>query len=131
MKGKITVQAEAYLLLSLYLLLMPFQWVCAMILAGFIHELGHCTALYLLGEPILKIRIGPFGAKIETMPMEHQRTLLCALAGPAAGLLACLFWKWLPKIAFLAFMQSIFNLLPIFPLDGGRAFRALRQWTNG
>lgn len=124
MKGEISIDGRAYIMLVLYLLLMPFQWVAAMILAGTVHEMGHCIALYLLGEPILHIGIGPFGAKIETMPMNEGKTLLCALAGPLSGLILCLFWRWIPKTAFLALAQSIFNLLPVYPMDGGRALRA-------
>lgn len=130
MKGKLSVEPGAYLLLALYLLLLPFPWVGAMLLAGAVHEFGHCLALCYFGAPIGRIRIGPFGAKIETVPMEGCMVFFCALAGPLSGLMLCLFWRWLPRTAFLALCHSIFNLLPIYPLDGGRAIQAAGQWRK-
>lgn len=125
--GKICVEGEAWLMLGVYLLLMPFSWVAAMLTAGAVHELGHCAALLFLDESILEVRIGPFGAKIETFPLEPKRELYCALAGPLFGLLLCLFWRWIPKTAAFAICQSVFNLLPVWPMDGGRVLSALNR----
>lgn len=124
MGPKITVEAGAYIALSAYLLLMPFSWVAGMILAAAVHELGHCAAVWLTDGRILGIRIGPGGAKIETAPMEPGQELLCALAGPAAGLLVCFLWWIIPQAAAIALVQTLFNLLPAGPFDGGRAARA-------
>lgn len=124
MGPKITVEAGAYIALSAYLLLMPFSWVAGMILAAAVHELGHCAAVWLTEGRILEIRIGPAGAKIGAAPMEPKQALICALAGPAAGLLVCLLWEVFPQAAFIALIQTLFNLLPIGPFDGGRAARA-------
>ena len=54
---------------------------------------------------------------------------LCALAGPTANLLcAGLFLRILPEFAGVSLALGAFNLLPIFPLDGGRLLRlALRN----
>lgn len=125
--GKCTVSPWAFLLLGFGLLALPFSWVLAMVIAAAVHELGHCAALFALDIPIFSISIGPFGAKIETGPMEPGQELRCALAGPGLGLMLCLFWRWIPKCAGFALAQSLFNLLPVWPLDGGRALRALRS----
>ena len=116
-----------WLVLGLYLLLLPFQWVVAMIIAAAVHEMGHCVALYLLGEPVLGITVGPFGARIETFPLAPRAEMISALAGPGFGLMLCLLWKWIPIVAVFAFFQSVFNLLPLWPMDGGRVLQAVRK----
>lgn len=125
--AKCTVSPWGFLLLGFGLLALPFSWVLAMVTAAAVHELGHCAALFALEIPIYSVHIGPFGAKIETGPMEPGQELRCALAGPGLGLMLCLFWRWIPKCAGFALAQSLFNLLPVWPLDGGRALRALRE----
>ena len=129
--GKITVEGGAWLMLGLYLLLLPVGWVFAMAAAACVHELGHCAAMYALEQPVLGISVGAFGAKIRTLPMEPRKELWCALAGPVFGLVLCLFWRWIPKTACFALAQSLFNLLPVWPLDGGRALRAARNGMRG
>lgn len=125
MRPKITVDAKAYIALSCYLMLMPIGWVFSALLAGAVHELGHCIAIWLLDERIYEVRIEAFGAKIETQPLCHRQMLICALAGPCAGLFLCLFFRWIPRAAVCALIQTVFNLIPVYPLDGGRAVRAI------
>lgn len=125
-RTKITVEASAYIALSCYLLLMPVSWVANALSAMAVHELGHCAAIWACGHTVYEIRIGAYGAKIITQTADHCETLICALAGPAAGMLLALFYRWVPVAALCALIQSLFNLLPIYPFDGGRALGAVR-----
>lgn len=120
-----SVEAGAYLCAAAWLLLLPFQWVIAAITAAAVHELGHLMVLWLYDVEVWRIQIGMTGARIETAPMGERQEIVSALAGPLAGLLLCLFWKWIPRVAIWALMQSAFNLLPIYPMDGGRILRVL------
>lgn len=47
--------------------------------------------------------------------------LICALAGPAGSIALLLLAEYMPKVAICGMVQGIYNLLPVYPLDGGRA----------
>ena len=51
-------------------------------------------------------------------PMGRGAELLCTLAGPVAGGLTVLLWRWYPELAVAGLVQTVFNLLPVPPLDG-------------
>lgn len=105
-----------------------------------IHELGHSWVGRRNGIPIESITLFVFGgvARISREPDRPGVEFRMALAGPATSFaLAALFagaWQlardvpllaapaiWLARINFLV---AVFNLVPGFPLDGGRLFRA-------
>ena len=109
--------------LALMLLLFPLRFLVGVLLAALIHELGHLLALKIAGGRVLSIRLRSFGARIEAAPMSPGRSALCALAGPAAGALTIFAWKSFPELALAGLVQTVFNLLPVYPLDGGRALR--------
>lgn len=109
--------------LALMLLLFPLRFLVGVLLAALIHELGHLLALKISGGRVLSIRLRSFGARIEAAPMSPGRTALCALAGPAAGALTIFAYKTFPELALAGLVQTVFNLLPVYPLDGGRALR--------
>ena len=109
--------------LALMLLLFPLRFLVGVLLAALIHELGHLLALKIAGGRVLSIRLRSFGARIEAAPMSPGRTALCALAGPAAGALTIFTYKTFPELALAGLVQTVFNLLPVYPLDGGRALR--------
>ena len=104
-------------------LLFPVRFLLGVVLAAFIHETGHILAIRLTGGRILSVQLHAFGARIEAVPMEPGRAAICALAGPAAGALTLFAWRWFPELTLAGLVQTAFNLLPIYPLDGGRVVR--------
>ncbi|MBQ7230624.1 MAG: hypothetical protein IJX04_06975 [Oscillospiraceae bacterium] len=112
-----------WLVLGLMVLLFPLRFLLGVLLAAFVHELGHLLAVRLTGGRVLGIRLHACGARIEAAPMEPGQAAVCALAGPAAGAVCILAWRWFPELALAALVQTGFNLIPIYPLDGGRAVR--------
>lgn len=106
-----------------------------------VHELAHSLVSRAFGMPVHDITLFIFGgaAHINEEPRRARDELLMALAGPAASLgLAGLFYaafllsrtapgplhalaSWL---GWINLMLALFNLIPGFPLDGGRALRA-------
>ena len=121
--GRVRVEGGAWIVLGLAVLLLPLRVLLGIVLAAAIHEIGHLAAMYFLGVPVLGIVLRPGGARIEAGPMEPGEEVICALAGPVAGAVTIFAWKWFPELAVAGFIQTVFNLIPIYPLDGGRVAR--------
>lgn len=110
---------------ALMLLVLPLQWLAAILLAAVIHESCHLLCLRLCNVPVFQIHIGLQGAAIETAPLPPASEILCAAAGPAGSLLCLIFMRSFPMLALCGFLQGIYNLLPVYPLDGGRILHSL------
>lgn len=106
------------------LLLLPLNLLFALAAAAAIHECSHLVALKCFHEPILKISLHITGAVIQTNDLPPLQELLCAAAGPAGSLLCFLLIRQFPLFALCALIQGIINLLPLYPLDGGRILRS-------
>jgi Zn-dependent protease len=123
----------------------------ALLLFGSIllHELGHAVVARRHGVEIEEIDLWLLGgvARMSGYPRQALDELRFAIAGPAVTLLiAALFGaialalpgsalRWLQAlVAYQATINAailVFNLLPAFPLDGGRVARALLWWRRG
>ncbi len=111
----------------------------------FVHELGHVIELRRQGVPASAPLFIPFlGAVIgmKQLPDDAWKEARVALAGPILGSVgAVAFWaageaagsELLVGLAFVGFFLNLFNLIPIVPLDGGRAVGALHPavWLLG
>lgn len=121
------IDRAVFVLAALLLLTLPLNWLFSAIMAAVFHELCHIMMIFAVKGSIQKIKIGISGAKIQISPMEVGKELICALAGPAGSLLLACCFRRFPGIAVCAGIQAAFNLLPVYPLDGGRALRCVLQ----
>lgn len=106
--------------------------------AAFVHELGHCLMLRLLGTRASAFRLTLFGMELQTdsCAISYGKELLAVLAGPAANLVGAVGLCILNKEAYVTLIGAnvvlcVFNLLPVRFLDGGRALELLRCWIIG
>ena len=111
--------------LALGLLLLPFSWLMAAVIAAVCHEFFHFIVAKILKVRILSVSIGIGGMVMEMEPMSRGREFLVAATGPLGSLLLGLMLHIFPELAICGIVQGAFNLLPIFPLDGGRLLHCL------
>lgn len=113
------------LLGSFLLLTVPLPWLVAWAAAAGVHELGHLLAIRLLGGRVEAMELSPGGAVLEASGLHWAGELAATLAGPICGFLLLGLAHRFPRLAICALVQSCYNLLPVFPLDGGRMLRCL------
>lgn len=95
------------------------------LLALALHEAAHLTALALFRRPVLGLTLSAGGAKIETEALTLRQEALSAAAGPLVNLLSgALTLRCVPAFSAVSLGLAAVNLLPLYPLDGGRILRA-------
>jgi stage IV sporulation protein FB len=106
-------------------------------LALILHEFAHAEVAARLGYTLTKFKLMPYGASL-TGNFEGVRTkdeMLIAVAGPAFNIIVAIpfvaLWWLVPasyyvteQFVYASLCVAIFNILPVFPLDGGRALLA-------
>ena len=141
----VTTSLSMVLSIGAYSLLWGWKFALGFVLLLFVHEAGHALEAKRQGLPVSAPVFIPFlGAAIllKENPQNAWREAQIALAGPIVGSLgaAAVWWygeatdnNLLIAVAFTGFFLNLFNLLPIVPLDGGRAVAALHPafWLVG
>jgi Zn-dependent protease len=126
--------------LAAYAWLWGWQFAAGFIALLFVHEMGHVIQLRREGiRASAPMFIPFFGAVVTARSLGDNATAEArvGLAGPIVGSLgaaACILvwhatgndmWR---ALAFTGFLLNLFNLIPVVPLDGGRAMAAMAPW---
>ena len=106
--------------LALLLLTVPLKLLAAAAVAAGFHELCHIWAVRALGGRVEGAAFTAGGAVLDISGLSSGAEALAAAAGPLGSFLLLLLVRICPALALCAFVQGCFNLLPVYPLDGGR-----------
>jgi Zn-dependent protease len=127
--------------IAAYQLIFGWAFSVGFVLLLLLHELGHVIQLRREGIKASAPMFIPFlGAVISAKSMgdDAAAEARVGLAGPVLGTIATAvplgiwlatgeeFWR---ALAYIGFLINLFNLLPVLPLDGGRAMAALSPWV--
>lgn len=138
---KLKISAGAILLAALLYFLAEPEEILALIVPVLVHEAGHILCLRSYG---LKIR--GFKAEMKGFCIDYggycpvEGHVVSAAAGPAAGIAYAIITsfigkktgsEWMNLSSGLSLILSLFNLLPIIPLDGGRIFSFISEQVFG
>ena len=139
----LSTSATMLVSIAAYSLIWGWSFAAGFVILLLVHEMGHVIQLRREGieasAPMFIPFMGAFVAA-KSMGDDAGAEARVGLAGPVLGSLACLvpvaiwqatgneFWQ---ALAFVGFFLNLFNLLPVLPLDGGRAMAALSPWVWG
>jgi Zn-dependent protease len=141
----LSTSATALVSVAAYSLFFGWQFAVGFVLLLFVHEMGHVIALRREGIPASAPMFIPFlGAVISAKSLGDNALAEArvGLAGPILGSLGALAVAvagaltgspLLQALAYTGFLLNLFNLLPVVPLDGGRAMAAMApsMWFLG
>lgn len=138
------IDLKIFLFIVLFYLTKQIEMYATIMFFAIIHELGHLLAGILLGMKPEKLEIMPYGIAVsfKLTPKDYNRKIKCgnqleikkilvALAGPFTNFIVILIVLqmnmslfWILLIIYSNLLLILFNLIPIYPLDGGRMVKA-------
>ena len=139
------IDLKVFLFLILLYFTKQIQIYSVIMIFAIIHELGHLIAGLALNMKLKKITVMPLGfsaelalnmkdynSKILKSNKLELKKMIIALAGPITNIIIIIFVSFLDirndlkeVIIYSNFLIAMFNLIPIYPLDGGRIIKSL------
>ncbi|MCL2368718.1 MAG: M50 family metallopeptidase [Oscillospiraceae bacterium] len=138
--GRVSASGGFVVMAALVYLFDTRGFVPLLILVALVHELGHFVAIWALGGQVLRLDRGLVGLRTdyEGRRVGYPGEIGIALMGPAANLALAYGASLLGRhtgsetaffLAGISLGASVFNLLPIYQLDGGRALYCFMAWA--
>lgn len=125
-RSKIVLEPGFFAMLCAYFYFDPAETFAPFCFSVLLHEAGHLLCLRCFGAEVHQLRLSCCGAVICTDILPYGQELAAAASGPAVNLaLFFLCMRGHPLTALVNLCLFTYNMLPIYPLDGGRMLRAV------
>ena len=127
-----------FILLPLFMLQNDFStsidWFLSIFVAVLVHELAHTAVAKKFNHYVEHVYLDVFNgaAAIDTTYSPYNQTILIVAAGPLSNLVLWFIGSYLGLDIFsqVNMFLFIFNILPIYPMDGGRICKVICQWMT-
>lgn len=150
---QIKIDLKIFIVILIFLLTRQLEIYCVIMLFAILHELGHLVTGIILGFKPRKIEVLPVGIsacfymniknynkKLECANILALKKIIVAISGPIINFiiaLVCVFFEVslfnisTEFIVFSNLLIGFFNLIPIYPLDGGRIIKGILHIKAG
>jgi len=137
---RIRIDLKIFIFLTLFYFSNQLRIYLIIMLFSFFHEIGHILIAKLLNMKVEKIEIMPFGLSVSFYKNFNTsiKEIYVAIAGPIIslilGVLCCyidLNYITTEEAVYSNLLIMLFNLIPIYPLDGGRIIKGILNLKLG
>lgn len=132
---KIRVNLQIFLFAFIFILTKQIQIYGCVMFFALIHELGHMITGILIKLRVKTFEVMPFGISImfetyDYIKLVEKKKIIIAIAGPVVNFIIAIIFSIIDSkanqlIIYSNLLIGFFNLIPIYPLDGGRILKSL------